>query len=124
METSRRKHYTQMTVQETNNVQKAVRKLGKVKVTAYVKNRMQERNVQVIDIAQTIAFGKVIEVHNNKANEIRVLLQFITKGKRCHAVVSLTDKTLVTCYWNDLNDTHKTLDKNLYKWNVDLMQVV
>lgn len=124
MKLNRRKHFTQMSVQETDAVGSAVRKINNLEITPYVRGRMAERNIKALDIAKTLRFGHVIEVHNNIGSEIRVLMQAVVNNKKCHAVVSLTNRTLVTCYWNSLNDSHATLDKSAYKWNVNLLDVV
>lgn len=119
----KRKHYSQMSQDETVAVLNAVRS-NTYQFSAYALNRSNQRKVPVEQVATMLGYGKVIEVHNNAENEIRVLVRGKVRGNWCNAVVSLTLKTVVTVFWNDLNDTHRTLDKSQYKWSVDLKTVV
>ena len=121
---NRRKHYTQMDASEKDVVLNAVRSITKVQTTEYIKSRMAERAITNLHIALTLMQGEPIEVHNNRAKEIRVLMRGLVENKWCNVVISLTTKTVITCYWNALNDTHKTLDKTQYKWIVDLKTVI
>lgn len=119
----KRKHYSQMTQDETQAVLNAVRSFNYT-LSPHAKDRMNQKRVSDTQINTMLGYGKVIEVHNNNASEIRVLMRGKVAGKWCNAVVSLTTKMVVTCFWNELNDTHRTLDKSQYKWSVDLKTVV
>lgn len=120
----KRKHYSQMTQDEMAIVLGAVKSITKVQTTPYIRSRMQERAITNLHIALTLTQGSPVEVHNNNAREIRVLMRGLVDNKWCNVVVSLTTKTVITCFWNALNDTHKTLDKSQYKWAVDLTTVL
>ena len=119
----KRKHYTQMTQDETVAVLNAVRR-NTYTLSGHALDRMNQKRVTETQINTMLGYGKVIEVHNNVASEIRVLMRGKVAGKWCNAVVSLTTKQVVTCFWNELNDTHRTLDKSQYKWTVDLKTVI
>lgn len=119
----KRKHYTQMTQDETLAVLNAVR-LNTYTFSPHARERMNQKRLTETQINTAIQYGKVIEVHNNNAKEIRVLIRGKVFGKWCNAVVSLTTKQVVTAFWNELNDTHRTLDKTQYKWVVDLKTVI
>lgn len=121
---NKRKHYSQMSQDETAAVINAVRSIRKANTTPYFRTRMQERAISNVDIALTLTQGKIIEAHNNNAAEVRILVQALVRNKLCNVVISLTTKNLITCYWNNLNDTHRTLDKSAYKWNVNLKTVI
>ena len=123
MENDKRKHYTQMTDDETKAVLHAVRS-NTYTLGFHAVERMNQKRVTDAQINTMLGYGKVIEAHNNNASEIRVLMRGKVGGKWCNAVVSLTTKRVVTCYWNNLDDTHRTLDKSQYRWTVDLKTVV
>lgn len=119
----KRKHYTQMTNDETVAVMTAIR-TSTFHVSPHAFDRMMEKKITEAQINTMLGYGKVIEVHNNTASEVRVLMRGKVMGKWCNAVVSLTTKKIVSCWWNAFNDTHRTLDKSQYKWTVDLKTVV
>jgi hypothetical protein len=115
----KRKHYTQMSQDETVAVMRAVR-LNTYTLSPHALDRMRQKRVTMEQITVMLGYGKVIEVHNNNEREIRVLMRGKVGGKWCNAVVSLTTKKVVSCWWNEFDDTHRTLDKSQYKWVVDL----
>lgn len=120
---NKRKHYTQMSPDETQAILNAVRS-NTYTPLPHARERMNQKRVNESQINVMLGYGKVIEVHNNTVSEIRVLMRGKVAGKWCNAVVSLTTKCIVTCFWNELNDTHRTLDRSQYKWSVDLKTVV
>jgi hypothetical protein len=119
----KRKHYTQMTNEETVAVLNAVRS-NTYKFSPHAHERAMQKRVTETQVATMLGYGKVIEVHNNTASEVRVLMRGKVAGNWCNAVVSLTTKQVVTVFWNALNDTHRTLDKSQYKWSIDLKTVI
>ena len=123
METNKRKHYTQMTSEEIAHVLNKVRFVD-YKLRSHAVDRMNEKKVDVNAIKATIAYGKLIEAHNNNPKEVRVLLRGKVRGAWCNVVLSTTTKEVVTCYWNKFDDQHKTLDKTQYQWVVDLKTVI
>ena len=123
MTNNKRKHQSQMSQKEKDLIHSIV-KVGKYRVDSYPTNRMGQRCISDLDIALTVATGEVIEAHNNVKDDIRVLLRKDIKGKSCCVVVSIIKKRIVTCYWNDANDNHRTLNASLYKWNVNLIPIL
>lgn len=75
------------------------------------------RNVTHEEILKTIKTGRVIEL-NSLA---RVLIRD-TKG--VVAVVSLCDRKVITTWRCNPKDTHKTLDRSIYKWKVDAIAYI
>ena len=123
METNKRKHYTQMSEAEIAKVLRRVR-TEKFTFTPHAKDRMRQRRVNEVEVLTMLGYGKVVEVHNNIGNEIRVLMRGKVAGRYVVASVSLTTKKVCTAYANALNDHHKTLDKSLYTWKVDLTEIL
>jgi len=123
MEATKRKHYTQMNDAETAAIIREVRKHSYT-LGEHAIDRMNQKNVLQGQINAMLGYGKVVECHNNIGNEIRVLMRGKVAGKWCNAVISLTTKKIVTTWWNELNDHHKTLDKTQYRWTVDLKTVI
>jgi hypothetical protein len=119
----KRKHYTQMSEAETVKVMNAVRS-NEYTFSFHAIERMNEKRITENQVLTMLSYGKVIEVHNNFEDEICVLMRGKVAGKWCNAVVALRTKRVVSCWWNDLNDTHRTLDRSQYKWNADLQMVL
>ena len=73
------------------------------------------------DIATALQQGEVIEV----AERFRALVR-LTKGERSGVcvVISLRDNTVVTSWYNNPSDNHRTLDLSKYQWNIDARQFV
>jgi transcription elongation factor len=116
----KRKHYTQMSEKEIRVISLLV-KSSNFKLNDYSKFRMNERNVTVENLVSAIRKGEVIEVHNNVGSDIRVLLR--DDRGNC-AVVSLMDKKVVTCFKNNPNDNHATINRSLYTWNENLIPIL
>ncbi len=62
-----------------------------------------------------------IEVHNNKAPDIRAVVR---DGEGTCVVVSLLQWTVVTVYYNSPTDHHSTLDYSKYRWEQDITALV
>lgn len=85
----------------------------------HVMDRMVEKKIAKNDIVNTLKYGDVIEVNSLG----RVILRLMKgKMKGTCAVVSIRDRRLVTTWYNDPRDNHKTLDKSEYEWRVDVIK--
>lgn len=62
------------------------------------------------EVVEAIKEGRVIEINDGNGKDCRLLVR---KGGVC-AVLSLGTKTVVTCWWNDPKDSHKSLDLSAY----------
>jgi hypothetical protein len=119
-----RKHNHQMNQEEKAFVVGYTRKHVAPNVNAarqHFYDRATERSFSFNEAKSVLVSGTVIEVHNNAASEVRAL--FRNKEGVC-VVVSLTDWTIVTVYYNAPDDTHQTLDYNAYRWSVNLVDVI
>jgi hypothetical protein len=119
-----RKHIHQMTNDEKAFVHGFLRKYIAPRVSSarqHFYDRASERSFSIEEAKAVIATGLVIEIHDNAKPEIRALI-------RNHAgvcvVVSLTDWTIVTVYYNAPDDTHQTLDYNAYRWSINAVDLV
>jgi len=119
-----RKHNHQMSKDEKGFVTGYIR----TKVTPALSSarqhfydRASERSFSFEEAKAVVATGSVVEVHNNASPEYRALVR--NQAGTC-VVVSLTDWTIVTVYYNAPDDTHSTLDYNAYRWSVNLVDVV
>jgi hypothetical protein len=119
-----RKHFSQMQNDEIALLMNAVRsKLNVLSFSSHAVLRMRSKNVSGSQILASLSYGKVIECHNNVASEIRILMRGKVAGNYVCTVVSLTTNQIVTCYWNQAGDNHKTLDKSEYTWDSDLTRI-
>ena len=116
-----RKHYTQMSMPEIEAVCSYVRDLRLVATKPHYYNRRQERSFSQGQVYAAVKTGKLIEVHNDREPDIRALLRDDTGT--C-VVIDLGSGDIITVYYNDPEDQHFTLNKALYRWQVDLCSVV
>jgi hypothetical protein len=123
MTDNRRKHFSQMNSTEISYLISAMKsRLQYLKFSPHALLRMSAKHVTANQILASLSYGKVIEAHNNIPGELRVLMRGKVAGNYVCSVVSLTTNEIVTVYWNQNGDNHKTLDKSAYAWNVDLTQ--
>jgi hypothetical protein len=122
----RRKHHTQMSDEEQQALTQAVRvRIPKIGFGPHAKDRMQQKRISRDEVVRALAYGKVIEAHNNNPRELRVLVRGKVKGKAVCAVVSLTTDQVVTTYRNEWADNHKEANVDAaYTWKADLVTVL
>lgn len=120
----RRKHFTQMSADEIAVLFTAVRS-QKFAFTSipHANLRRNEKAITEANVLAALSYGTVIEVHNNIANELRVLVRGKVAGNFVCVVVSLNPRKVITMFWNDANDHHKTLDKSAYKWDTNIVEL-
>ena len=125
---TKRKHRQHMNSAEVRALKEAIRGLDPTKLYSfnwYIKKRMKQRGISRKDINRTIKEGHIIEAHNEKRDDIRILLRHETKrGLAVCLVVSLKDHCIITVYINESSDNHPTLNWSEYQWNVDLVEEV
>jgi len=97
---------------------------SKVSGQAHYEHRASERHFTLAQAVDAIASGKSVEV-NKTGDDVRALFrrQSGPNAGTC-AVVSLITWNIITVYYNDLSDKHDTLNHNLYRWNVNLVDLV
>jgi hypothetical protein len=118
-----RKHISQYTKEELAFVHGYIRANASRtwSANAHFYDRANARSFTLPDAQQTIANGLVIEVHNERSPDIRALVR--SKNGTC-AVVSLKTWEVITVYYNSPDDKHYTLNRSLYRWPQNLVQLV
>jgi hypothetical protein len=118
-----RKHIKQMNKQEVAFVHGFIRSAnfsvwsGK----AHFYDRASERSFTLADAQSAVKGGLVVEVHNDKAPDVRVLVR--NQAGTC-AVVSLQSREVITVYYNAPSDGHETLNWGAYRWAQDVVALV
>jgi hypothetical protein len=122
----RRKHQSQMTQAEQQALLSAVRvRVPGIGFGPHAEDRMREKRITRDEVIRALSYGKVIEAHNNRPSELRVLVRGKVGGKAVCAVVSLTTNQIVTTYRNDWNDNHGQANVDAaYTWKADLVNVL
>jgi hypothetical protein len=116
-----RKHYTQMSTAEFEQVMAYVKGLSLRASKLHYHDRSKERSFTDTQAKMAVIDGTLIEVHNEKEPDIRALMR---DDKGTCVVVSLVSGDIITVYYNDPEDKHYTLNKGQYRWNVDLLDVL
>lgn len=77
------------------------------------------------EILNAIKWGIVIEVHND-AGELRALVRHAFGRPKVAVciVVSLETGHVCTVWKNRGSDNHKTLDRTLYTWRTNVIQLI
>lgn len=130
---NQRKHVDQMTTKEKKNIKKRLKSNLKWSVNNHTRERISEKNIGVTipKIISQLKDCKIIEYKINKLKlkgdyiyDERVLVRgnevVIRKNEKyqLNVVVSLTTKSLVTVWLNHVEDTHVTLNWDLYNGNM------
>lgn len=116
-----RKHYTQMSDGEVRWLMSQVR--GRtLTFHSHAMNRMKQKRLTELQVRASIGYCSVVEAHNDTLGELRVLVRGKVLGNFVCAVISLTRREVITCYWNQRGDHHKTIDMAAYTWTVDLLE--
>lgn len=114
-----KKHVSQMSEEEREQLLNEVRGLGGWEITDYCFNRMIERlgfPVAYRQIKEVCRQGKLIEVHY-KGDSKRVLMRGNFKirfNRELVVALCLTTKQVITVWDNDESDMHETVDWKMY----------
>ena len=112
-----RKHRIEMSKSEISFAENLIHSITEWNfATNHAMERMEEKGILKRDVLNTLKYGEVIEVNSYG----RVVLRLTLKGKgACIVVVGLSDRALVTTWFNDSVDNHKTLRLSDYGWKVN-----
>lgn len=124
----KRKFCSQMTFDEIKGIFKRLRGVKssgqKWRMSDHALDRVTEKGIRADyhDIVSVIYNSCIVEykIDRNKITglpEERVVLQskaVVNRSYRLKVVFNITDNSIVTVWMNHLNDTHATLDWNLY----------
>src|SRR5258708_17157992 len=103
-----RKHAQQMNATEKAFLHGYIRQnTGRVTGARHFYDRAADRKFSFADAQDAIRGGLVVEVHNNRAPEVRALIR---NQKGTCVVLSLSTWDVVTVYYNSPDDRHATLD--------------
>jgi hypothetical protein len=118
-----RKHRKQMTQSEIRFAESFVRKTdGWNLAENHTLERMAQKQITKQDLIDTLRFGEVIEVNSLGRLVLRLRLKLTPTMKRGTCVViSVTNKVVVTAWFNSEKDHHATLDLSEYRWNVKVV---
>jgi hypothetical protein len=122
--TMERKHRDQMTDEEIDFLEYLlsamsgwITEFALIHASKRDPDRPSVRNVTHVEILKAIKTGSVIELNS--------LARVLIRDKSgVIAVVSLCDRKVITMWRCNPRDTHKTLDRSLYKWKVNAIEYV
>lgn len=121
MQSSVKKHARQMTAAEKNLLQESV-KDKQWQFHPHAKAKMEERGGIKEDILDVIENGSIVEYHQRNFMN-RILFRgkkAIGKWVPC-AVVEPTTSTIITVYWNHVDDHHRTINMKVYNKSIDIL---
>ncbi len=117
-----RKHIKQMNKEEIAFVHGFLRaSVARLTGQGHFYDRAAERHFTLAEAKLAAAQGTVIEIHNDRAPDVRVLVS--NKLGIC-AVVSLVTFEIITVYYNAPEDGHETLNWGAYRWQQDAVSLV
>lgn len=119
-----RKHRKQMTQSEIRFAESLVHKTdGWNLAVNHTLERMAAKKITKQDLIDTLRFGEVIEVNSLGRLVLRLRLKLTPTMKRGTCVViSVTNRVVVTAWFNSEKDHHATLDLSEYRWNVKVIE--
>ena len=114
----KRKHRLQMSQEEIDFVEYVLYAMsGWVIESALIHAAKKGRKFTQAEVLQAIKTGRVIEVNSYG----RVLIR---SAKGVCVVVSLCDRLAITVWFNAPHDNHKTLKRNEYTWDVNVISYI
>lgn len=128
MNTSVRKHCSQMSDGEIKTVLNFAKKIPKQEwgFNGYTFNRIQERGGTKDYVLNALQNGELIEYHL-KENKSRILVRGTQPISEYHryvpcVVFELKTKTVITVYWNHVDDNHRTINMKPYDENLNVIK--
>lgn len=122
-----RKHWSQMSDEETDGLFKRLRDISNWEMGGHALDRLSQKGIEATynDIISTIHNCAIIEYkidedkYGNADERIVVRARArVNKHYHLNVVYSLTKKSIVTVWINDVKDLHRTLNWNIY--NADM----
>ena len=114
----KRKHCSQMVEDELALVSKKVKacSLEDWRVSGHLMNRMVEKGISPLEIAEAIVSFSVIEYKLYNEGEERVLIRGKAshKGYQICVVLNVSDGVIVTVWKNHIKDNHSTIKMSEY----------
>lgn len=121
-----RKHINQMLSVEVQAITSRVQYLSAQRAFCDHSNgRMKNKNVSAREIETTLRYGQPVEVHAESGDLRAVITLCFGKPKvRVQVVLSLENGTVISTWKNDATDRHATLDKSLYGWQANVVEML
>jgi len=117
-----RKHAVQMTEAEKNFLADRVGSVSNWRFTFHAQEKMAERRARQADVMAALAGFEVIEFNNdNGGKKVLVRGKGSVNGKQVCAVLAPVSGTVVTVYFNSMNDKHSTLNISAYEKRIDVL---
>ena len=117
-----RKYYLDFKTQEERILNTYLNK--NYKLTNYTIFRKKDRIITSDEIQRAIHNCKIIEFHYKDSNRILVRGNKNENGYNICAVLNLDDSTIVTVYYNKINDNHCTLNTCNYSAYVNICSML
>jgi hypothetical protein len=111
---SRKKDFTPKEIDFVKDLLK-----GTFYLIPHSKEKLESRKITMQQVAETVAYGELIEAHN-LADSLRILLRKPFDSKDLCVVISLCNQEIITAYWNAADDHHKTLNAGMYQLTEDI----
>ncbi|WP_346938281.1 DUF4258 domain-containing protein [uncultured Clostridium sp.] len=125
-----KKHISQMKKDEINLIKNKLNNLGALELSFHVREQMVNRNISEKDMYNVMRDYSIIEFHH-KINDYgkddnRVLIRSNrkVKGSNICLSISLDKARIVTCYGNESNDKHKTMNMSNYNSKCDISEYI
>jgi hypothetical protein len=91
--------------------------------SSHVFDKVIERGTKQNDIFAAFNDYAIVEYHT-KANEPRILIRDNVNvgGQNICLILAPISRTIITAYFNDANDNHRTLDMTKYTKKIDVIE--
>ena len=118
-----RKHHTQMSIAEKSAMRSYIDAIPQWTLgNGHMRDRLASKGITDTEIYRTIAQGHVIEAHANNYPDIRFVIRHEI-GNRAICVCANKQGFVFTAWSNSAHDNHRTLNRTMYAWKVDLTTV-
>ena len=97
---------------------------GNFTCSEHALDKLEGAEITANQLAECITDGKLIEVHNLIKDDVRVVLRKDMDKKSLCMAVSLIFKEIITCWFNDPTDKHRTLNVSNYTLTLDIRELL
>ena len=120
---NQRKHYTQMSIAEQTAMRSYIDTIPQWTLgNGHMRDRLASKGITDTEIYRTIAQGHVIEAHANNYPDVRFVLRHEI-GNRAICICANKQGFVFTAWSNNSHDNHRTLNRTMYAWQVDLTAI-
>lgn len=122
---SLKKHISQLSEDETTYLLNKASDIKNWKVSRHLIERLEERGGNKNTVLETIKKGNLIEYHQRNGTS-RILMrgtETYNNDVAC-VVFQFDDSKIITMYWNNKDDNHRTLKEEAYDEKLDVIKMV